>query len=303
MARVLGAVLILTAAMTAQARASGPELVSATLEMRQAGGFDLVVEARDPDAALNGVTVASPDLRDHFGESGCLAAIDGGAPPAAGPLSPGRTVRFRVPVEPLGLRAPDITLTLTSGACGPHQRKTTHRVSLALPRFPLPVLGGRAHARAASSAATCPDSDLMPERFVLPRVRAATVCLINRERARAGVVALKTSKQLRRAARRHAIDMLQRRYFEHKRAGGPNFAERIRAAGYIAVTAGENIGYGTGHLATPREMIEAWMNSPPHRHNMLDPDYRAVGIAVAIPASVVPHEPGATYTVNFAKRR
>jgi hypothetical protein len=43
-------------------------------------------------------------------------------------------------------------------------------------------------------------------------------------------------------------------------------------------TVGENLVWGTGPLSTPQAVVTAWMNSPPHRENLLRPTYREVGI-------------------------
>ena len=60
---------------------------------------------------------------------------------------------------------------------------------------------------------------------------------------------------------------------------------------------GENIGWGSGSLATPRSMVNAWMHSAPHRHNILDGRYRSVGVGVAFGAPV--GGSGASYTTDF----
>ena len=60
----------------------------------------------------------------------------------------------------------------------------------------------------------------------------------------------------------------------------------MRAAGYISSSrvgyeVGENIAWGTAALATPRAIVAAWMASPGHRANILDPRYRETGIGVS----------------------
>jgi uncharacterized protein YkwD len=41
---------------------------------------------------------------------------------------------------------------------------------------------------------------------------------------------------------------------------------------------GETIGWGSGALAEPAEMVRMWMESPPHRRTLLDPRFRLVGV-------------------------
>jgi hypothetical protein len=64
---------------------------------------------------------------------------------------------------------------------------------------------------------------------------------------------------------------------------------------------GENIGWGQGPLSTPRAMVEAWMNSPGHRRNILADDYAEVGLGLALgtPESTTW---GATYTTDFGHK-
>jgi len=63
---------------------------------------------------------------------------------------------------------------------------------------------------------------------------------------------------------------------------------------------GENIAYGSGDRSSPRSIGAAWMNSPPHRANILRASFREIGIGLAsgTPVSVR----GATYTTDFGQR-
>jgi len=98
-------------------------------------------------------------------------------------------------------------------------------------------------------------------------------------------------------------------YFEHVGAGGSGGGTplaRLRAVGYISSSrdsyeVGENIAWGTLSLATPRAIVAAWMRSPPHRANILDPRYRETGIGVCAhpPTSLAHGQPGAVYTQDF----
>jgi uncharacterized protein YkwD len=121
-------------------------------------------------------------------------------------------------------------------------------------------------------------------------------------RQQKGLPLLKASARLRRAAMWHTRDMLARRYFDHTGpAGGPSFVQRLQSVGYWPATAGENIAWGGGVLGTPYAIFLAWMNSPGHRENMLNPNVRELGTGVA---SGAPEDPadGATYTTDFGIR-
>ena len=72
---------------------------------------------------------------------------------------------------------------------------------------------------------------------------------------------------------------------------GRNFAARIAHAGFAASAAGENIATG---LATPHDVVRAWMASTGHCRNILDPTFADVGTGVS--PHRVGHLPGATAT-------
>jgi uncharacterized protein YkwD len=99
------------------------------------------------------------------------------------------------------------------------------------------------------------------------KVKSATLCLLNAERNSHGRATLRPNAGLALAGRRHARDMVSRRYFAHNSKAGRSFDDRIRGAGYLrrghrGAIMGENLGWGSGSLATPRAMVRQWMASP-----------------------------------------
>jgi uncharacterized protein YkwD len=152
----------------------------------------------------------------------------------------------------------------------------------------------------------CTNTRLMPNNKDLKLIRAATLCLINRERTRRGEHSLRPNARLRRAAEAHSQSMAFDDYFEHVGPRGQTPLARMRDVGYISskrlsFEVGENIAWGTLWLATPRAIVAAWMASPGHRANILDPRYRETGIGVSPhPLSSRAHgQPGAIYTQDF----
>ncbi|HEY4575725.1 MAG TPA: CAP domain-containing protein [Thermoanaerobaculia bacterium] len=113
----------------------------------------------------------------------------------------------------------------------------------------------------------------------LGRVRAAILAAVDAERKKAGVPPLRANDRLDQAAQRHAQDMLARHYFAHESPEGETVRERARAAGYDWRAIGENIA--EGQLSVD-EVMSTWMHSPPHRKNILDPDYRELGVGLAL---------------------
>jgi uncharacterized protein YkwD len=108
--------------------------------------------------------------------------------------------------------------------------------------------------------------------------------LHNAERARHGLRRLHVSAALRRAARRHARDMVRRHYFGHVSRGGRDVVDRV---------AGTNYGRGAGFAVqenlywwsvrrSPAAVLNAWMGSAAHRANVLGPRWRQVGFAAVM---------------------
>jgi uncharacterized protein YkwD len=155
-------------------------------------------------------------------------------------------------------------------------------------------------------AQECADADLEASTVNLRRIRAAVVCLHNQIRARHHLPGLRENRRLRRAARGHSRDMVADGYFEHTTPEGATMADRIVRAKYVGWDEpwllGENLAWGTGSLGTPRGAVDAWMNSPAHRANLLKRAYREVGVGVALGVPVS-DAAGATYTVDFGVRR
>jgi uncharacterized protein YkwD len=160
----------------------------------------------------------------------------------------------------------------------------------------------------ASAAARCANATLIPTPANGPQVRAATLCLINRERTSRGLRALRHDDQLRKASQSYSRQMVRHGFFDHVSPGGSTPRSRItrsttylRGAGTWSI--GENLYWGAGEGATPQQSVEGWMNSPGHRRNMLDPRFRDIGIGIAVGAPEdLGGTPAATYTTEFGSR-
>jgi uncharacterized protein YkwD len=160
---------------------------------------------------------------------------------------------------------------------------------------------------APAALTTCADATLVPTPVNLDRVRAATLCLINQERAKVGQGALTEQPQLEGAATGHVADMLARNFYDHVTPDGRTTLTRVTATGYLAgagsYVIGENLAYATGD-DSPGRIVAAWMASPDHRENILTPEFRDSGIAVAaaVPAFASDGLPGALYAQDFGVR-
>jgi uncharacterized protein YkwD len=185
-------------------------------------------------------------------------------------------------------------------------RSTCHRA-----RPARPAAHPAAHPAAAAPAvvapvvpAECPDADLFPNAQDLERIAAATMCLVNQQRQAAGEVALAEDGRLDAAAAGHTEDMLAEGYFAHDSPAGQTPVDRLFAVGYlvrgVGYAVGENLAIGIGTSTTPQQTVLAWMSSPEHRANILNPVYRQTGVGVLSGApGIDPSAGAATYTQEF----
>ena len=102
------------------------------------------------------------------------------------------------------------------------------------------------------------------------------VALVNQERASNGLPALVVQPALTAAARGHGADMACNGFFSHIGSDGSTSHDRITRQGYYATWWGENI-YG-GQMSTPSQVVNWWMNSAPHRANILNTNYSSFGV-------------------------
>lgn len=155
----------------------------------------------------------------------------------------------------------------------------------------------------SSAASPCAKGDQMPMTMSAKARNATTLCLINRERSKQGLRALRSNGKLALAARRHSSDMARNDYFGHDSRDGSRFSARIARTGWMkgrsGWTVGENLAWGSGNLATPRAIVRAWMGSPGHRRNILQPRFRLIGIGIVAGAPVRGAHHAATYTTDF----
>ncbi len=156
--------------------------------------------------------------------------------------------------------------------------------------------------KAKAAVVPCTNTDLLPSAENLDLVRAAILCLHNQVRAQQSLPTLRDNAKLRKAAVGHSASMVSEGYFDHTDLGGDTFVDRILGAGYAkrndGWTLGENLAWGTGDLSTPAGVMQAWMDSPGHKSNILKKAYREVGIGIRLG---VPSDAGvgATITADF----
>jgi uncharacterized protein YkwD len=155
----------------------------------------------------------------------------------------------------------------------------------------------------AEPPSACGAVRLEPAALGAERTRQLTLCLLNEQRAARGLAPLARRAQLDLSSQRHSEDMSARRFFEHDTPDGVDPQSRMLAAGYRSDNAitGENIAWASGWRASPFEIVDLWMHSPPHRENILRPEFTEVGLGVArgAPATRRSSDTPWTYTTDF----
>lgn len=107
---------------------------------------------------------------------------------------------------------------------------------------------------------------------------AVVVDLTNTERAKESLVPLRRSLVLDEAARLKAEHMAQNEYFAHYSPTGVSPWYWFAQVDYNFVHAGENLAI---HFSDTGELVDAWMNSPTHRDNIMKAQYREIGVGTA----------------------
>lgn len=102
--------------------------------------------------------------------------------------------------------------------------------------------------------------------------------ITNQKREEKGLSPLVLSPELSQAAAQKANHMFAHNYWAHVAPDGTTPWVFIKNSGYEYLYAGENLARG---FTTSPDVVEAWMESPTHRENMLSPNYTDIGFAVS----------------------
>ncbi|MDO8188284.1 CAP domain-containing protein [Conexibacter sp. JD483] len=188
-------------------------------------------------------------------------------------------------------------------------RLFTRIVTLVLASYVALPAAAHGAGPAKSSTAACASAQTEVVAATIAKANSATLCLLNRERAARDLSPLKLDRRLSGSAVAHSRDMVRRGYFEHDSPDGRSPFQRMLATSYVpkgaSWTLGENIGWGTLSLAQPAALVRAWMKSPAHRANILNPRFREIGIGIAVGVPLadpsLDGQAGATYTTDFGR--
>ena len=167
---------------------------------------------------------------------------------------------------------------LAAPAGSPHSSKPPRTIS---PPSPIPTLSVSPTPSASPSVSPTPGAAaeiateaVCPGQSNTANTVGALTCLTQQARAYHHVGAISDQPALMAAAAAKAADMKSCGYGHE--ACGRAFDYEIHAKGYPGRCYGENIAYGQ---KSPHDVFVAWMNSPGHRANILNPDYRDLGVA------------------------
>ncbi len=107
--------------------------------------------------------------------------------------------------------------------------------------------------------------------------------LVNRLRARGGLMPLKFSPRLAVIARGHSYDMAMRHYLAHNSPDGVAPADRLSGVGIGFRAVGENIYMDddADSAGVPRRVMEGWLKSPEHLANIISAKFTETGVGIA----------------------
>lgn len=102
----------------------------------------------------------------------------------------------------------------------------------------------------------------------------------NKYRQDNGLQPLTRNAMLTKAASEKVDDMFKKQYFEHNSPDNTTPAELVLSAGYKYKVTGENLALGD--FKDEKDLVDAWMNSPGHRANILNSGYTEIGVATGL---------------------
>ncbi|MDI9885268.1 CAP domain-containing protein [Streptomyces sp. HNM0645] len=215
-----------------------------------------VREAATGDLEAQGGSAATPSQR---ASAGAAARPSKGMSSTAGKTQKGSpSATAAKPKPPVTKKAPPAKPSAAPGSAEAPGNKAAERKAAperrAVPAKPRP---------AAPSGETAAEAEVL--------------ALVNKERAKVGCAPVRADASLNRLAGRFSSDMAARGFFDHTDPEGDGPWDRAAQAGVGGLGA-ENIARGQ---ADARTVMNAWMNSDGHRANILNCEYRTLGVGVS----------------------
>ena len=107
---------------------------------------------------------------------------------------------------------------------------------------------------------------------------AGVIKFTNTQREKNGLPPLSEDSLLDQSAQKKVQDMFAKQYFEHISPQGLDVSDLAEDAGYKFIEIGENLALG--NFLNDETLVQAWMDSPGHRENILNSNYKEIGVAV-----------------------
>jgi uncharacterized protein YkwD len=169
------------------------------------------------------------------------------------------------------------------------------------------ALAGSPATPGAAASACGKSANADPDSLTTGQARDAILCLVNEERDDAGLGDLDRDKRLQKAAQRHNEHMDGTGCFDHACGDEGDLGARLENVGYIVGglsrwAYGENIAWGVREEGTPRSIVSAWMHSSGHRANILNRDFRELGVGFSPGTPGGGDAPGGIFTTDFGLR-
>ena len=238
-----------SAAMAVGAVAASSGLLSGVSDgLNHISGDGPATQADGPAPGQSGSDIPSPLGETTTANPGGSTST-GGSPSAGGPS--GGTVKPTATPTRTATSPPAPTPTRTSAA------PTTPVVKTTAPR--------------ATATAVTPSAS-----SAIAAARAQILTLVNKQRDTAGCQPLTAASALNTLAQNFSEDMAARNFFDHTDPDGHTPWDRAAKLG-ITNLGGENIARGQ---ADADAVMEAWMNSPGHRANILNCEYKTLGVGI-----------------------
>jgi uncharacterized protein YkwD len=217
--------------------------------------------------------------------------------PTEAPTEPATEATTEAPTEPATEATTEVATTATESATTPEEPSEKPAEPTEAPTEPAteaPTVATEATTEAATKATeiviAVTEATTAPTEAATNAAGAkldtktakSVLDLVNAERAKENLPALKWNATLAKAAENHSLDMATNNYYSHISQDGRTFDKRLIAAGvknysWIA----ENIAKGQ---RSATEVMDSWMNSTLHRENILSANFTEIGIALAISA-------------------
>jgi uncharacterized protein YkwD len=254
----------------------------------------LKITAQDAGFAVDGLSVDTGDKGKEIGASSCEEKK------VSSQFTPGHVSTFVLTFTFTTPGVHTVTWTVLSGGCDSArttQGSITVTVGAASSASTRVLAQAAAKKKKKAKAKACKNANVLIGPSNVDASGTAILCLLNQQRAKKHLKALKADTLLRSGALFQANDMVTRHFFAHVGPGGPGVVQRFKRVGYRSPTLGENIAFASA--ASPSTMVAAWMASPPHKANILFRGYHYVGVGIVLEKPTGAATPGDTFVTDF----